>query len=323
MPQKIIIDTDPGVDDAMAIFFALKSPELDVLGLTSTFGNAHTALTTVNALRLIEIAGRPDIPVARGASHPLAHQFEHPADFVHGVDGQGNINLTPPTLEPVPESAAEFIVESVMAFPDEITLVAIGPLTNLALALRLEPRLAENVNEVVVMGGNAFAPGNATPTAEANIYNDPEAADVVFGADWQVTMVGLDVTMKCILTRKHLDYYGKARNKLAQHIHKIVPFYRDFIEGVYGIEGIHVHDSTAIAYLLAPDAFRTVRYPIRVETQGFGRGKTWISMGHASLDEPWRNRPKVNICVGIDSAKTLALEMERLIYNEPDPIDET
>ena len=261
MTQKVIIDTDPGVDDAMAIFLALRSPELDVMGLTTTFGNAHTALTTINALRLLEIADRPDIPVAQGASHPLAHNFDHPADFVHGTDSQGNVNLAPPKLEPALESAPEFIVEMIMAHPHEITLIALGPLTNLALALRLQPQIIDNVKEVILMGGNAFAPGNATPTAEANIYNDPEAADVVFGAGWKVTMVGLDVTMKCIMTHKHIAKYATAKNPLAQHIHKIIPFYQNFIEATYGIQGIHIHDSTAIAYALMPEAFRTVAYP--------------------------------------------------------------
>jgi inosine-uridine nucleoside N-ribohydrolase len=246
----------------------------------------------------------------------LAVNFDHPADFVHGVDSQGNVNLAPPTLEPALESGPEFIVSMVMAHPHEITLIGIGPLTNLALALRLQPQIVDNVKEVIVMGGNAFAPGNATPTAEANIYNDPEAADVVFGAGWRVTMVGLDVTMKCIMTRRHIAKYATANNPLAQHIHQIVPFYQNFIETTYGVEGIHVHDSTAIAYAIMPEAFRTVGYPIRVETQGFSRGKTWIHMGHASNDTPWQNRPKVNICVGVDSAKTLTLELDRLMYED-------
>jgi inosine-uridine nucleoside N-ribohydrolase len=200
-----------------------------------------------------------------------------------------------------------------MAFPREITLVPIGPLTNIALALRLEPRIAHNVKEVILMGGNAFAPGLGTPTAEPNVGNDPEAADIVFGAEWRVTMVGLDVTQKVIMSRQHLEQYSKATNALAQHIARIVPFYRDFTEQDQDIEGIHVHDSTAIAYLLDPGAFQTQQWPVRVETQGFSRGKTWPAVaGDPHQLAPWANRPNVNICVGVDSSRTLALELERL-----------
>jgi inosine-uridine nucleoside N-ribohydrolase len=194
--RKIIIDTDPGVDDAMAIFLALRSPEVSVIGLTTIFGNVHTDLATVNALRLLEIAGRNDIPVAHGASAPLTRAYAGPVAFIHGDDGQGNVYLAPASSQAISQPAAEFIVEQILNAPGEITLVPVGPLTNIALALQLEPRIAGLVHEVVLMGGNALVPGNATPAAEANIHNDPEAADIVFAADWAVTMVGLDVTDK-------------------------------------------------------------------------------------------------------------------------------
>ncbi|MEQ8676930.1 MAG: nucleoside hydrolase [Aggregatilineales bacterium] len=316
MPKKIIIDTDPGIDDAMAIFFALKSPELDVLGLTTTFGNGHTSLTTLNALRLLEIADRPDVPVAKGSDHALIADFDDPGAIVHGDDGQGNLNLPMPTTEAIPESAAEFIVESVQAHPDEVTLVAIGPLTNLALALRLDSQIADKVAGVVLMGGNAFTQGNISPAAEANIYHDPEAADVVFGAGWDVTMVGLDVTHQVYLSPEDILRYGHMKNPLAQHISQILPFYQAFYKQIYGFEGIYVHDSTAIAYLLAPDAFETHRLPVRVETQGFSRGKTWVSNGTESIIAPWENRPLVNVCVNVDAKRTLALEWARMADEE-------
>lgn len=315
MPRKVIIDTDPGVDDSMAIFFALRSPELDVMGLTTIFGNVHTDLATINALRLLEIAGRPDIPVVQGASDPLARPFGGPVPFVHGDDGQGNAHLPPPTTRPRDGSAAAFIVEQVMAAPGEITLVPLGPLTNIALALRLEPRIAQNVREVVLMGGNALCPGNATPAAEANIHNDPEAADVVFGAGWPVTMVGLDVTHRVNMTRAHLERYAQAQNPLAQHIARIVPFYRDYFESQHpGVDGIYVHDSSAIAYVIDPTLFKTQRWPLRVETQGISRGKTWPFLGQGDNDRlgPWRGRPPVNVCVDVDAERLLALELDRL-----------
>ncbi|MCA0453760.1 MAG: nucleoside hydrolase [Chloroflexi bacterium] len=311
-PQKIIIDTDPGIDDSMAIFFALNSPELEVIGLTAVFGNVHVDLAVTNALRLLEIAGRTDIPVAEGAANPLAGTYTNPPTFIHGDDGQGNIHLPPPTTTAITQTAAEFIVEQIMSAPGEITLVPIGPLTNIALALRLEPRIAQNVKQVVLMGGNALVPGNATPAAEANIHDDPEAADVVFGADWSVTMVGLDVTTKASMTEQHLQRYAQSSSPMAQHIARINPLYHDFSKRVNGVSGLLVHDSTAIAYLLMPDAFTVKQWPIRVETQGFSRGKTWPYLRPNPNAVAWHNRSAVNVCTGIDSARTIELELNRV-----------
>lgn len=312
MPRKIIIDTDPGVDDAMAIFFALCSPELEVIGLTTIFGNVHTDLATANALRLLEIAGRPDIPVAKGADDPLGGPFGGPVPFVHGDDGQGNAFLPPPAGQAVDQAAAIFIIERVLAAPGEITLVPIGPLTNIALALRLEPRIAQRVREVVLMGGNALGPGNATPAAEANIHNDPEAADIVFGAPWSVTMVGLDVTHKVVMSDQHLALYGTIQNPLAQHIARIVPHYRNFFHDAYGLEGIFVHDSSAIAYLIDPSLFKVERWPVRVDTgHGLSRGKTLPALGERLLP-PWEGRPPVNVCVEVEAARLIELELSRI-----------
>jgi purine nucleosidase len=311
MPQKIIIDTDPGVDDAMAIFFALRSPELDVIGLTTVFGNVHTDLATFNALRLLEIAGRTDIPVARGSDNPLTRPFKGPVPFVHGDDGQGNVHLPPPTTKRISGSAAKFIIDQARQYPGEITLVAIGPLTNLALALRTDQNIQHQVKEVVLMGGNALVPGNATPAAEANIHNDPEAADLVFSAHWPVTMVGLDVTHTVNMTPDHLDRYAQADNPLAQHITRIVPHYRRYFENAYHIQGIYVHDSSAIAYVLDPSLFEVKQWPVCVETMGISRGKTWPGIGEHPM-EPWNERHPVNVCVKVDADKMLELELSRL-----------
>ena len=311
MPRKIIIDTDPGVDDTMAIFFALCSPELEVIGLTTIFGNVRTTLATTNALRLLEIAGRPEIPVAPGAANALTRDYEGPVPFVHGADGQGDIDLADPAGAPLDMSAAQFIVEQVSAHPGEVTLVPVGPLTNIALALRLEPRIADWVDEVVLMGGNALVPGNASPAAEANIRNDPEAADLVFGADWQVTMVGLDVTLRVHMSAEDIADYATHGNPMSEHICRVLPHYRNYFESNYDVEGIFVHDSSAIAYLIEPELFKTRRWPIRVGTQGLGRGKTWPATGGRILPA-WENRPLVNVCVGVDGARLVALEAERL-----------
>ena len=311
MPRKIIIDTDPGVDDTMAIFFALCSPELDVIGLTTIFGNVHTELATANALRLLEIAGRQDIPVAQGARDALTGAYEGPVPFVHGADGQGDINLPEPAGKALDISAAQFIVEQLRAQPGEITLVPLGPLTNIALALRLEPGIAEWAREVVLMGGNALVPGNASPAGEANIRNDPEAADLVFGADWQVTMVGLDVTLRVHMRPQDIDEYAAHGNAMSDHITRILPHYRRYFEANYDAKGIFVHDSSAIAYLLDPSLFKTRRWPVRVGTQGLGRGKTWPQTSRHALPA-WQGRPAVNVCVDVDGERVVKLEADRL-----------
>ncbi|MCY3832110.1 MAG: nucleoside hydrolase [Chloroflexi bacterium] len=311
MPRKIIIDTDPGVDDTMAIFLALCSPELDVIGLTTIFGNVHTELATKNALRLLEIAGRADIPVAAGAVDALTGPFEGPVPTVHGADGQGDVFLPDPAGSAIELSAAQFIIEQLRANPGEITLAPVGPLSNIALALRLEPRIAEWVDEVVLMGGNALVPGNASPAGEANIRNDPEAADLVFGAQWQVTMVGLDVTLRVHMGPEQIADYATHGNPMSDHITRILPHYRNYFESNYDAEGIFVHDSSAIAYLLDPSLFSVRRWPIRVGTQGLGRGKTWPATGGRLLPA-WESRPPVNVCVGVEGDKVVALAAERL-----------
>lgn len=314
MARRIIIDTDPGIDDAMAIFFALASPELEVVALTTVFGNAHTSVCTDNALRLLEIAERTDIPVAEGAHAPLVMRFRGPADFVHGANGQGDAPLEPPTTSKVNDGAVELIVRHVMSAPGEITLVPLGPLTNIARALQAEPRLAANLAGIVLMGGNAFCGGNATPAAEANVVNDPEAADIVFGADCDIVMAGLDVTEQIVMTGAQLDAIAAVDNPRARHLAAILPCYRDFAMRSSGLDGIHVHDSTTISHLLAPEHFTSVSHPIRVDTgDGVGRGKTWARTRPAQHgDDPWAGRRDVTILTGADVDAVVALELGRL-----------
>ena len=311
MPRKIIIDTDPGVDDSMAIFFALCSPELDVIGLTTIFGNVHTELATRNALRLLEIAGRSDIPVAAGAGDPLTGPFEGPVPHVHGSDGQGDVFLPDPAGEALALPAAQFIIEQLRAHPGQITLAPLGPLTNIALALRLEPRITEWVDEIALMGGNALVPGNASPAGEANIRNDPEAADLVFGADWRVTMVGLDVTLKVRMSPADIADYAHHDNAMSRHITRILPHYRSYFESTYDAEGIFVHDSSAIAWLIEPGLFKARPGRIRVGRQGLERGKTWFVEDERPLP-PWQGRPWVNVCLDVDGAGVVALAARRM-----------
>ena len=314
MTRKLIIDTDPGVDDAMAIFYALNSPEFDVIGITTVFGNAATSITTRNALRLLEIAERLDIPVAAGAEHALTMPPREGGEGVHGADGQGNTNLPPPSTQAIDQHAAQFLADAIRQFPGEITIVALGPLTNLALMLLMQPDIAPLIREIVLMGGNAFVPGNVNPTAEANIFSDPEAADLVFGAACPITMIGLDVTMKIIMGVEHFDQIAKFDNSQARHITRIVPHYRAFYSKRLGCDAIPIHDSTTISYLLKPSLFKIVRYGIRVETSGISRGKTWPGLAVNELTGAWADRPLVNICVEADADECIRMELERLAH---------
>ena len=308
MATKILIDTDPGIDDTMAILFALRSPELEVVGLTSVFGNTNITTTSQNALRLVELEGHGDIPVAMGAGNPLINPIASLGEFVHGPDGMGGINLPPPAGKVLPVSAARFIVDTILSHPHEITLVPVGPLTNIALALHLEPRIAELAKEVVIMGGAAFVPGNASPVGEANILNDPHAAAVVFGAPWQVTMVGLDVTMQCTMTRDYLANLGQGGNPATDLIRRVIPTYQQFHDKTYGLGGdIHTHDPSAVAFVVDRALFETQRLSLYVETQGLCAGQTIPDQ----LGQ-WDGLPEVDVCRAVDAPRLLELYLERL-----------
>lgn len=312
MTRKIIIDTDPGVDDAMAIFLALRSPDLELVGLTTVFGNSNVDATTRNALNLLHVAGRTDIPVARGAGRPLVNPPGPTGEWVHGDDAMGNIGWTTvldPALKPVDVPAARFIVDMVMANPGEITLVPIGPLTNLALALQLEPRIASHVREIVMMGGSALAPGNVSPLAEANVHNDPHAASVVFSADWPITMAGLDVTESIPMDDAHFGALATSSDPLAPFIVKIVGFYQTFHRDWYGMVNgaIHTHDACAILYLLDPTLFSGERWPITVPHDGPAKGATLVDRrGH------FYKTPPVHCLLKVDAPRLVGLYLARM-----------
>jgi uridine nucleosidase len=312
MAQKIIFDTDPGVDDAMAILFGLHSPELEFLGLTSVFGNTDTETTTLNALRLVEMEGRPDIPVAKGAAKPYVRPEPRYGHMFHGVDGFGNANLPMPKGKAIEKPAAQFIVETIMANPGEITLVAVGPLTNLALALRLEPRIVQTVKSVVVMGGAAFKPGNVNYVAEANISNDPHAANLVFSAGWDLTMVGLDVTTLAIQTKEMIASLVNTGTPTTDFLRMILPVYQDAHRTKDGMDGaINTHDPSAIGYLIDPGMFVTRRVPVYVETQGKCAGFTVPDPRRA-----WQESVEINVCVDVDAPRLLQLMHDRLVQTK-------
>ncbi len=306
-PRKFIYDTDPGVDDSMAFFLAMSSPELELVGVTTIFGNGGTQVTTDNALRLVESIERSDIPVVRGAEQPLLHPYHGHGDMVHGADGLGNSWMPSPQGKPTAGRAASFIVDTVLADPGAITLVAVGPLTNVALAVSLEPQIVSAVQEVIIMGGAANRAGNASPVAEANIHNDSAAAHIVFNAGWPVTMVGLDVTTATVMSPAFLEELGQTGNVATDFIARIVPFYLEFHQR-QGVDGIYVHDSSAIAYALDPSIFRAepVYVDVCVSTSRLN-GKTtpdWRGQ--------WNEPPNVQVCLEVDDARLRDLYWERV-----------
>src|SRR5438477_5311238 len=213
-PARVIIDTDPGVDDAFALLLAMRSPELKIEGITAVAGNVPLELTLPNALRMVEIAGRSDIPVAAGAKAPLLRRLVSAA-YAHGENGLGGAVFPEPRLKPVDQPAAEFIRTTVRKHPNELTLITVGPLTNVASALSLDTELSQLIRRIVMMGGS-LSGGNITPAAEFNIYVDPEAARIIFQSGIPITMVGLDVTRKTGLTQEHIRVLESAHNPVRE-----------------------------------------------------------------------------------------------------------
>ena len=308
MAKRVIFDTDPGVDDAMALLFLLRSPELELEAVTTVYGNVDVEQTTRNALIVLDVAGRADVPVARGADRPLLRDRRRTGAVVHGDNGLGGIELPTPSRGPGDRRAAELIVERVMASPGQIGLVAVGPLTNVALAARLEPLLARNVRELVVMGGAATVPGNTTPLAEANIANDPEAAWIVFHAGFPLAMVGLDVTHEVVMSPEYVEELGRSGTRDGEFIRAITQHYGSHYAARTGRPGFPVHDSSAVLYAIDPGHFRTERWFVDVETRserGFGQTM-------ADRRGQWEREPNADVCVDVDADRFLALYKERL-----------
>lgn len=266
--RPVILDVDTGIDDAWALAYAAASPRLDILGITTVFGNADLDTTTRNTLLMLELLTR-DIPVYRGASRPLIREWTGPVPAFHGHNGLGDAPLPPVTRTAAKTDAAAFMAETIAQRPGEVTLVMVARLTNLARALLAHPDLSEKIDRVVMMGGAAFCPGNVTAVAEANIWGDPEAADIVFQSGVPITMVGLDVTMKAQLTRRDVDGW-QAHQAWAEILRQATRYYIDAYqtEASAPTESCPLHDPLAVAVAEDPTLITTARYPVRVETRG-------------------------------------------------------
>jgi purine nucleosidase len=306
--RKIIIDTDPGQDDAVAILLALASPELDVLGITAVAGNVPLPLTQKNALKICELAGKPETKVYAGAPRPLVRPLVT-AEHVHGKTGLDGPELPEPTMRLQDENAVDFIVETLMAeTPGTVTLCPLGPLTNIALALVREPAIASRIERIVLMGGGYFEQGNVTPSAEFNIYVDPHAADVVFRSGIPITMMPLDVTHKALTTRARVEAIRALGNKVGLATAEMLDFFERYDVEKYGSDGGPLHDPCVIAWLLKPELFKGRECYVEVET------KSDLTLGATVVDwwgivEKPRN---AQVMREIDADGFFALLTERL-----------
>ena len=324
-PRKIIIDTDPGTDDAMAIMLALNSPELDVRAFTVVPGNVTAEQGLDNALRMVSLANRCDIAIAAGAKHPLFQKLIT-AEFWHGKNGLANIELPPSKCKVDSRWAPDLIIQMVHASPHEITLVPVGPLTNIALALEKDPSIVPLVKEVILMGGS-ISGGNVNAAAEANIYNDPEAAQIVFQAGWPLTMVGLDVGDKTLFSRQRLEQLGKTHGPVNDFIYGVAKFLVELSEK-FGDTGSPMYDPLAVGVAIDSAIVKAPLMHVDVETRGeFTRGET-VANRHGAIERnvlhhfPDGDRyviegldkvqPNAKVCTEVDADKFLNLFVSRI-----------
>jgi inosine-uridine nucleoside N-ribohydrolase len=297
----ILIDCDPGHDDAIALLLALASPELEILGLTTVAGNQTLEKTTANAFRVLEFAGRSEITVAAGAERPLVRD-PFVAAYVHGETGLDGPDLPPAQGAPVDRHAADFLADKIRERDGDVTLVPTGPLTNVALMLALHPDARPA--RIVLMGG-AVAEGNVTPAAEFNIWWDPEAAARVFASGIDLTMVGLDVTHKALFTRAHV---GRLNGRVGQMVTELLGFYDRFHREVYGFDGSPIHDAVAVAQAMRPDLVETLFRNVEIDVESeLCRGRTVVDLWRRTEREP-----NAHVGVDVDADAFLELLVERI-----------
>jgi purine nucleosidase len=307
-PRKIIIDTDPGQDDAAAIMLALASPEIEVLAITAVAGNVPLKLTSLNAGIVTEICGRSEVPVFAGADAPLKRKLVT-AEHVHGKTGLDGVEIFEPARPLEKAHAVDFIIETLLSEPEKtITLCALGPLTNIAMAFERAPEIIARVEQIVLMGGGYFEGGNITPSAEFNIYVDPEAAQIVFASGVPLTMLPLDVTHKVLTTRSRVARLRANGNRASTEMASMLEFFERFDEEKYGTDGGPLHDPTVIAWLIDPDMFTGRLCNVEIETG------SELTLG-ATVVDWWKvtGRPENALVIGdVDSDRFFDLLIERL-----------
>jgi purine nucleosidase len=307
MVKRIIMDTDPGIDDALAILLALASPELRLEALTVTVGNCSTAQGVINALSVLELAGVTDIPVAPGLDRPLLQPILT-APETHGNTGLGYAQLPLPRQKPANRHAVDLLIERIMAAPGEITLVAVAPLTNLALAIRREPALVEAVHEVIIMGGAIRHEGNTTPLAEFNVYVDPHAAHIVYHSGLPITLVPLDVTYQCILTQADVDRLLAIDSPITRFVADSTRFYMEFHDEYQDIQGCIINDPLALALTFAPELVETRSLYVTVDIHSpLSLGKTL-----ADFYDMWSKPPNMQVALKVQPRRFIELFLERI-----------
>ena len=281
--MKIIIDTDPGVDDALALFYAKTSSAFEIVGFTSVFGNVTTDTATENTLWLSEQLGF-DAPVAGGVQQPLGNVKHEPHPIIHGEFGFGTHEQRQPKNVPVDHDAADFLIEQAANAPGEITVVALGPLANIAEALNRDPAFAENVHEIVIMGGAYNAPGNVTEYAEANIHNDPYSAEVVFSKAKKIRAIGLDITDQILFSRNDLSNMINHAGSWAPFVKNCCEYYLDFYASQGVTTGAGLHDPVTLIYLVRPELFEFKTGSVNVVLEGDTRGLTQFTAGNGNME---------------------------------------
>jgi purine nucleosidase len=307
MPKRILIDTDPGIDDALAILLALASPEVQVEGITTIHGNCSVNQATINALSILELAKAREIPVAKGFPIPLVQPSLLAAE-THGDAGLGYAKLPEPRGRPEVRHASDFLIENILSNPGEITLLAIGPLTNIAFAIRQEPRIMEAVREVIVMGGTIRYPGNASPLAEYNVFVDPHAAHMVYHSGMPITLVPLDVTYQCILTPEDVKRLQKNPAPISTFIDDSTRFYMEFHDEYQKITGCAINDPLALALTFSPELCDYQELYVDVDISGgVSMGKTFADF-HGLTKE----QPNMKVALGVRPRDFMELFLERM-----------
>jgi purine nucleosidase len=301
--KPVILDVDTGIDDALAIAYALNSPELEVIGLTTCFGNGPIEYTTRNTLVVLEKLGKI-VPVYSGADKPLSRPTKEFPTHVHGEDGLGNRVEKAPVMEAESEGAVDYIINQVKQRPHEITIIAVGPLTNLALAVQKEPEIVSLVKEVVIMGGAVFVKGNVTPYSEANVITDPEAAECVFSSGLPVTVVGLDVTMQTLLPNVVLADWRALGTDVSNFFADMTSFYMQAYETFHpGIGGCALHDPLAVGVVIDPSFVKRENWNVKVVLKGEDVGRT---IAHSE------GEPKIQVCTKVEAENFLNHFLGRL-----------
>ncbi|NDA82649.1 MAG: nucleoside hydrolase [Actinobacteria bacterium] len=307
MTRKVIFDTDPGIDDALALLLLAVSPEIELLGITVTHGNTSQEKCLRNALSLVELSGMTHIDVARGAEEPLIKELSV-AEETHGDGGLGYASLPKAKKVPSRVAAHDFIIQQVEKYPGEITILAVGPMTNVALALLKRPEIAKKINSIISMGGAIHYPGNATPQAEYNVFCDPEAFEIVLRSGIDFTLVPLDVTYKCIFTKSHLEKIDRARPEIKEFITESTRFYMEFHVKHQSIEGCAINDPLAAALLIDPNLVKYEDYFVRVDlTAPTSKAKT-IADYYGALNQ----KSNAHVAMQVDVEKFMDLFVERM-----------